>query len=123
MKNLILAFVLALGSLSAQAADSTWLLCDNGSLALNVLEHRAGASGRATSLTLIYGMHIMKGELVNADAGAISLDGSEPGAVKTFNGNISISYQKNAVVLSGAMDLYGTPTRVRTQLKCKVMKN
>jgi len=123
MKAVILGLILVLVSLSAQGADSTWLLCDNGSLVVNSLERRVENSDRSTSLTLIYGMHVLRGELFNADAGAIALDGSEPGAVKTFKGSISINYQKNTASLRGVLNLYGSPVRVVTVLKCKVMKN
>jgi len=123
MKSALFAFVLSLTALNSHAADSTWLLCDNGSLAMNLLEHRNGADGRATDLALIYGTHILKGQLIDVDAGPVALDGSEASAVKTFKGSVSVNYVKNTVSLRGVLSLYGSPSRVSAVLKCKVMKN
>lgn len=123
MKTALLALILSVSAISAQAADSTWLLCDNGSLAVNALEHRNGPDGRATDLALIYGTHILKGQLINADRGTVLLDGSETDAEKTYRGTVAVDYKKNTIALRGTLSLYNTPIAVKAVLKCKVMKN
>ncbi len=118
MKLAILAALISLTTLNAQAADSTWFLCNNGSLAINSLEHRSGADSRQTEVTMIVGMNFMSGKLVNKDSGAISLAG-KPGDKNDFNGSIAFDYANKIVSVRGTMRLSGQPFAISTRMPCK----
>jgi hypothetical protein len=117
-------------SLPAQASDSTWLLCDNGKLAVNLLEHRNGVKGniskRTVSIALIFGMNIATGELDNTYGGETSsgkiLLTSTPKNQSKFSGNILVNYAKAVVSLNGTLTLSGSPNPIHTQLQCKDMQ-
>jgi hypothetical protein len=116
-------------SLPAQASDSTWMLCDNGKLAVNLLEHRNGVQGniskRTVSIALIFGMNIASGELDNTNGGETSSGRifltSTPKNHSKFIGNIAVDYAKAVVSLNGTLTLSGSPYQIRTQLQCKDM--
>ncbi len=118
-------------SLPARALDSTWLLCDNGTLAVNLLEHRNGVQGniskRTVSIALIFGMNIATGELDNTYGGETSsgkiLLTSTPKNQSKFSGNILVNYAKAVVSLNGTLTLSGSPYPIRTQLQCKEMQS
>lgn len=61
MKSSIFAFsALALvASTAAFAADSTWMLCANDKIAVNVYEHRVGAEDRETDVKVLIGGHLL----------------------------------------------------------------
>ena len=105
----------------ATARDSTWLLCSDDSLALSAHEHRAaGGDGRETSLTLIFGVHEMRGVLRDADTGNVML--KRPGKADTkFAGKIRLDFDANTVALNGTLSIDGEPTKVKTTLQCKQM--
>ncbi len=124
MKTFILGMVAILASSSAaRAADSTWLLGDNGKIAVSTHEHRAGA-GRATSVTLIYGVHLLVGELKDTDSGPITLreisDGEEDKA-NNFKGQITVDYERTRVTLAGNLDLGAGPQKINFRIGCKEM--
>jgi hypothetical protein len=102
-KAAVLAIVCsALFASIAFARDSTWMLGDNGKIALNTLEHRSGSGGRVTEVTLIFGMHLLRGKLVDTDSGPITL--KEAGSSKysyTFGGTIGVDYQTNKMTVKG----------------------
>src|SRR5579862_5320178 len=80
MKIPVLGLVVSfLFSSAAFARDSTCLLGDDGKIALTSLEHRT-TTGRGTDVTVIYGAHLLRGKLVNVDAGPITLKESGPQA-------------------------------------------
>lgn len=92
------------------ARDSTWLLADNGKLAVTTFEHRAG-EGRATTVTVIYGEHILRGVLNDADSGRIKLKKETPQEPENdyrFTGNISINYEKSQITLKGKLTVGGS---------------
>lgn len=110
-------------SLPGQAADSRWLLCDNGNLALNLLEHRsADGQGRATALTLLLGANVFSGQLNNADAGKVILS-SLARNQGSFRGDVAVNHQKKLASLNGTLTLSGNLFNIRTQLKCKEMRS
>lgn len=112
--------VLALAAVTAQARDSTWLLCSNESLVVSSHEHRAGGDGRATSLTLIFGVHEMRGTLKDADSGKVMLKaGSETGTA--FSGTVSLDYQANELTIAGVLKIDGEPNDMNATLQCKEM--
>jgi hypothetical protein len=102
---------------AARAADSAWLLCDNGKVALNVYEHRATADTRATDLTLLHGGHTLAGKLVNSDSGAVALKGGPA----TFKGTATVDYAGNRVVLKGKLALAAGRFDIDAELACKEM--
>jgi hypothetical protein len=109
-------------SSAAFAADSTWLLGDNGQLAVSTLEHREG-DGRATSITLILGMHLLTGHLTDADSGKIFLTeiGPVQGGRYKFAGTISMDYGASTVTLRGKLDMAGATDNVNAVFRCKEM--
>jgi hypothetical protein len=116
------AFALILASAGMLAArDSTWLLCSDDSLALSAHEHRApGGDGRETSLTLIFGVHEMRGVLRDADTGKVTLKRQATPDTK-FAGQLSLDFEANTVALNGTLTIDGQPTKVKTTLECKQM--
>jgi hypothetical protein len=122
VKSIILATIFSFSSLPCQASDSLWLLCDNGKLAMNLLEHRsADGQGRVTSLTLLLGMNNLSGQLTNTDSGKVLLT-SNPKNKTSFNGNVAVNYSKKVVSLNGILKLSGERFSINTQLQCKEMR-
>ena len=125
LKTLLLGIVGTLVfSTVAFARDSAWLLGDNGKVAVNIFEHRAGM-GRATGVTLIYGSFFLHGELHDTNSGKITLVLSDPQPANryTFTGTISIDYEKSQLTLKGAMT-DGTADhteieKLNSTIKCK----
>ncbi len=112
-------------STAALAGDSTWLLGDDGKIALNTFEHRAGeGDGRETSVTLIYGEHFLSGKLKDVDSGKITLKASSsiPENAYVFKGSISIDYDKSEITLKGKMTVGDTEIDTySTTITCKQM--
>lgn len=108
---------------SVQARDSTWLLCSNESLVVSSHEHRAGGGdGRATTLTLIFGVHEMRGMLKDTDSGTVALkSAAETGT--GFNGKISLDYQANELSIAGILKIDGEPNDIDATLQCKEMSS
>jgi hypothetical protein len=123
LKLIVLLSTLSSLSLPSQAADSRWLLCDNGKLVLNVLEHRsADGQGRATDLTLLLGSNVFRGQLINTDLDQVIL--SSPSQDKSsFRGDVAVNHQKKLVSLKGTLNLSGNLFSIRTQLKCKELRS
>ena len=120
LKALLLFSAVVLGS-AAFARDSTWLLCNSDSLAMSLHEHR-GKSGddRETTLTLIFGVHELRGILKGADSGPVTL--RETRATETnFVGKISVDYEANELSLAGTLKLDGEPFNIDAKLECKEM--
>ena len=109
-------------STAAMARDSTWLLGDDGqAVALTTFEHRA-ENGRATTVTLIYGEHLLRGELKDVDSGKITLKASAalPENNYIFKGMISIDYEKMQIKLKGRMTVGEDEiASYDTTIKCK----
>jgi hypothetical protein len=123
IKSIVLATILSLWSLPAQAADSLWLLCDNGHLAMNLLEHRSpDGRGRVTSLNLLFGSNTFSGRLANTNSGKVVLVGTPKGK-NSFNGDVAVDYSNKAIVLKGLLNLNGSRFKVNTQLECKEMRS
>lgn len=114
MEKIIIACGLLAGSV--QAADSQWLLCDDGGLALNLVEHRLGAEERVTDLALIYGSHILLGELKGNEGDVVLKSANK----KKFKGHVKIIYADKVVTVNGSLLLAGKiSSPVNAQLKCK----
>lgn len=114
-----LVAALAAFTVSTKAADSTWLLGDNGKVAVNSLEHRLGASGRGTDVTLIIGSHLLKGSLVNRDSGKITLKETGRDGY-TFEGTIAIDYQNSQTTLKGRIKFGGSASdSISAKIKSK----
>ena len=100
---LLLGIVSVLSVSTAFAADSVCMLGDNGKIGLTTFEHRsATGDGRVTEVTLIFGMHFLRGRLVDTDSGSIIL--KEAGAAKdsyTFRGTIGVNYQTKKMTVKG----------------------
>jgi hypothetical protein len=103
-RGIALAIVWSVISVSAAfAADSVCMLGDNGKIGLTTFEHRsATGDGRVTEVTLIFGMHLLRGRLVDTNSGAIIL--KEAGSSKesyTFRGTIGVNYQTKKMTVKG----------------------
>ena len=123
IKSIALTTILIFWSLPTQAADSLWLLCDNGHLAMNLLEHRsADGRGRITSLSLLFGSNIFSGRLSNTNSGKVLLI-TTPKVKNNFNGDVVVDYSKKAIVLKGILNLNGSRFKINTQLECKEMSS
>lgn len=108
------------------AADSTWMLGDNGHIALNTLEHRSGTgNGRVTEVTLIFGMHLLRGKLVDADSGPITL--KEAGSSKynyLFKGTIGVAYETSKMTVKGKITdgTGGDISDINSTFSCKELR-
>lgn len=106
----------------AWSADSQCLLGDNGKIAVTTFEHRDGGSHRATEITLIYGLHLLRGRLRDRDAGPITL--SEAGGEHyAFVGNLRVDYDALKMTLKGKLKY--TPTlseNYNTTFSCKALR-
>jgi hypothetical protein len=110
-------------NLPSQAADSRWLLCDNGKLAMNLLEHRSGdGQGRTTDLILLLGSNIFRGQLANTDLDKVILSSLSQDK-SSFRGEVAVNHQKNLVSLKGTLNLSGNLFSIKTQLKCKELRS
>jgi hypothetical protein len=135
----IIGTTIGLLSQTAQAADSLWLLCDNGELAVNLLEHRNGVEGniqkRAISITLLKGNNIFAGKLDTTKQNAknprrVSLSSSLKGDKSGFIGKMAIdldySNPKKVLFLNGDLRFPSDPNRkfkINSQLQCKEMQS
>jgi hypothetical protein len=132
----IIVTTVGLWSQSVQAGDSLWLLCDNGELAVNLLEHQDGMVGavqkRALTITLLKGNYVFNGKLDTSNQNAqkprrVTLTSIEKGDRSRFVGNISIDYldPKMVLFLKGNLRLRGAPDinfKIDSQLQCKEMR-
>jgi hypothetical protein len=79
------------------------MLGDNGKIGLSTFEHRSGTGdGRVTEVTLIFGMHLLRGKLIDTDSGPITL--KEAGSSRdsyTFRGTIGVDYQTKKMTVKG----------------------
>jgi hypothetical protein len=141
LKSIILGTIIGttvgLWSQSVQASDSLWLLCDNGKLAVNLLEHRNGVVGAvqktALSITLLNGNYVFTGELDTTNQNAkkprrVLLSSIVKDDRSRFIGNISIDYlePKMILFLNGNLRLGGAPDlnlKINSQLQCKEMRS
>jgi hypothetical protein len=127
MKTSILLSTVAAAALCvfgsfAEARDSSWVLCENGSLVVNALEHRADASTRSTSYALIFGARILKGELPESQS-KVTLD-EKTKLPSTFKGTIVMSEDMSSVTLKGPLVLDGQAyEQIDVTLPCKQMNN
>jgi hypothetical protein len=124
VKSVIIGIMLSFLSLPALASDSLWLLCDNGSLAMNLLEHRsADGQGRVTSLILLYGVKTFSGELTNTNSGRVFLTSTLKDE-NNFIGDVTVNYAQRVVSLRGVLELAEERRfSINTQLKCKEMRS
>lgn len=120
MKALLLFVTIVLGS-AAFARDSTWLVCNSDSLAMSLHEHRAkSGDDRETTITLIFGVHELRGILKGTDSGPVTLRDTR--ASKTsFVGKVRVDYEANEVSLAGTLKLDGEPFDIDANLQCKEM--
>jgi len=122
VKSVIIGIMLSFLSLPAMASDSLWLLCDNGNLAMNLLEHRsADGQGRVTSLSLLLGINNFSGQLTNTNSGKVFLT-STPKDENNFIGDVAVNYSQRVISLKGTLNLTGSRFNINTQLKCKEMR-
>ncbi|MFN2474731.1 MAG: hypothetical protein ABR526_00105 [Chthoniobacterales bacterium] len=71
-------------------------------------------------MTLIFGVHEMRGMLKDADSGRVSLKAvGETGTA--FSGKISIDYQANELAIAGVLKIDGEPNEINATLQCKEM--
>lgn len=121
MKALFFAFLAAFSSFQAVAADSSWLLCDNGSLVVSVYEHRAAdGEHRITSLSLIFGGYTLMGS-IGDELGWVRLAGINAENT-SFVGTMDVDYVAQKLNLNGELVLNGEKYQPRAELACKEMQ-
>jgi hypothetical protein len=118
MKVLFGLLALTLFSAQAEARDSTWLLCQNSSFVLNVHEHRAGMDSRESSLTLIYGAHVLEGALVDTDDGVVGLT-TRSVRNTSYRGRIALDFAKKTALVRGELSLNGAKFNISERLACR----
>jgi hypothetical protein len=135
MKLLFLVFLIGAQSFTLYAADSEWLVCNDGFLAVNFFEYRpSGGDGneREAVLTLLYGAHNLQGLLTEDKSDAINLLGTPeqietnvPGEVIVFTdsfiGTAKVDYSNKTLSLKGNLNLYGGDYIIDSILTCKEM--
>jgi hypothetical protein len=107
------------------AADSTCLLGDNGKIAVTTFEHRTSTGGRATDVTLIFGTHLLRGELVDVDSGPVTLKATGKGKENNyiFTGTINVDYDGKKMTLKGKLKVDGTEiSNFNTTFRCKQLQ-
>jgi len=107
------------------AKDSTCLLGDNGKIAVTTFEHRTVSGGRATDVTLIFGTHLLRGELVDADSGPITLKATSKMKENryVFGGSINVDYSGMKMTLKGKMEVEGIEiSKFNTTFRCKQLQ-
>lgn len=125
-----LFFILCAGFLNtAFAKDSTWKLCvgdvvlyeETVKLVVNVFEHRNGADGRATDLTMIYGGNVLKGGFnsTESDSGVVILKENQ----SFFRGTAAVDYSLDTLALKGRLSLFGSVTPIEATIKCETLTN
>lgn len=123
MKTLlsVIALALTLFTAQAEARDSTWLLCDNGGLVLNVLEHRVSIDDRTSELTLIYGAHVLEGQLLGVYEGDVKLSSRYAQGPK-FEGRLSLDFAKKVALIRGDLFLDDEKFALSDRLACKELE-
>lgn len=129
MKKIMLLVLCSGFMSSAFARDSDWKLCvgdaklfdESVKLVVNVFEHRNGSDARATDLTMIYGGHVLKGAFnsTSSDTSVVVLKNEE----SSYRGVATVNYPASTIALVGRLTLNGSPTNVRTILKCTTLGN
>jgi hypothetical protein len=136
--------VLLASPTAAHAADSTWLLCkgiaDKGGgaksyLAANLLEHRnATGDGRDLDVTLLYGAHVMTGEILGKTGDFMvkpvalqvteEVDGKR---VVIFTGTGRLSSDMKTFTVAGKFDFtFGrepAPQPIMAKLRCEELND
>ncbi|AZZ37351.1 hypothetical protein CIK05_11300 [Bdellovibrio sp. qaytius] len=135
MKNLarMTLAICTLFTVNVNAADSTWLVCSDKTLALSVFEHRSDdGENRETNLTLIKGIHNFFETLLTNDPSdtpdangfqSVWISGT-PENSEFFSGKIKIDYVTKKVSLVGDLYFDGSDiaTKIKTVLNCKEMQ-
>ena len=111
MKSFLVGLLTAITAFSsAFAKDSLWGVGNDGTLALNLFEHRARGTSRAADITLIMGSWFLSGKLVDSgngypNPGAITLTGRNGSLRGTFTGTIRLDFAAKKVRLTGTLAL------------------
>lgn len=103
-------------------SDNTWILCQDDGLVVNILEHRSGADGRTTNITLLLGGWVLEGQLEGGDSGPVVL--REKAGKGSFAGDVAIFYsprddEDHKLTLVGVMTLFQNVIQVSKTLKCQ----
>ncbi len=114
---------------TAFAKDSTWNLCvgdvtifeEKVKLVVNVYEHRNGAEGRQTELTMIYGGHVLLGAFDNteADQALVNLKNE----YSFYQGLAAVDYSKNTLTLRGKISLNESESPLSAKFRCTNLAN
>ncbi len=140
------AFSLLVLTASAQAGDSSWLLCKGTAeigakdktkthLVASLHEHR-GTGGRDLSVTVIYGVHVNRGEILGKSIGKDEDVLGKTAPLKlvvvgknkqTFKGNATLAKDLTTFTLDGSIDpAYGQAAKaamepVKATLSCELL--
>jgi len=103
-------------------SDSTWILCQDDGLVVNVLEYRNGPDQRTTNITLLLGGWVLEGQLDGGDSGPVVL--REKAGKGSFVGDVSIFYnpkndEEHKLTLAGVMTLFNSVIQVDKAMKCQ----
>ena len=126
MKTLsILALVaFGFGTQIAAAGDSSWVLCENGSLVVNALEHRAENSTRSVSYAMIFGARVLKGELHESKTRVVLVEDPRARTRSYFKGALEMPGDMSQVRVKGVLVLDGVQVKqIDESLSCKPMDN
>lgn len=117
----VLLGVMFLFSPFARGADSAWLLCDNGHIAVHYVEHRSkDGAGRVNSFSLVAGLHILTGDLKGKTSGHLYLSDTADSDTD-FDGDVSVDYAKQRLSLKGDLRLNKVKLPLDMKLTCKKM--
>lgn len=129
MKKALLLFLCSGFLNTAFAKDSTWNLCvgdvtifeEKVKLVVNVYEHRNGADGRQTELTMIYGGHVLLGSFDNTDVdqAVVTLKNEH----SFYQGLVAVDYAKNTLTLRGKISLNELESPLSAKFKCTILAN
>lgn len=112
MKCWILALLLM--TTGARAADSLWLLCDDGvGLVLNLFEY---GDDRKTDLTLIFGQH-------HQFTGSLGKKVTLQGKTGKFKGRIVPTNHNRSAAVNGLLYFGSDSYPVNAILKCKTLES
>lgn len=116
-KILLLVTALCLIATPTKMLASTWLLCDDGGLVLNIVEEKPLKS----NLMMVFGGIMFSGILNGKDEGAVDLKNRFGG----FKGTVKITPNghKATVAVNGRISLLGEISPVNAMLVCKTMEN
>lgn len=114
----VVLFVLGIG-FNAQARDSLWLLCEDGEIAVSVVERRApSGADRETDFRLLYGAHSFRATLPDSYTDKVNMKSDSSRSLR-FVGLVTADFSKSRVTLKGSFVDGADKTAIDRVLSCK----